>query len=168
MANLNPVKFYEDTYNAYITAKNEGLIDESALYFLDNGQLFKGTKLITNVRLVFTAPTQGEMDTVYINKSSGQITFWNGLNYQDVFTPIDAITDSTDNQIPTAKAVKDYVTARGSVLFFDSYADFPISGDENVLYISKANNKTYRYSTDRNYYVVGSDYSDISEIHGEF
>jgi hypothetical protein len=168
MANLNPVKFYEDTYNAYVTAKNEGLIDESALYFLDNGQLFKGTRLITNVRLVLTAPTKGDPDTVYINKASGQITFWNGLNYQDIFTPVDEITDSTDNQIPTAKAVKDYVASRGSVLSFESYADFPISGEENILYIDKLNNKTYRYSTDRNYYIVGSDYNEISEIHGEF
>lgn len=168
MANLNSITFFEDTYDAYVNAKNNGHIDESALYFLDNGQLFKGSKLITNIRLVLNAPTTGDTDTIYINKSSGQISFWNGLNYQEIFTPIDEITNETNNQIPTAKAVKDYVSSKETVFAFDSYVDFPISGSENAIYIDRANNRTYRYSSDKNYYVVGSDYNEISVIDGNF
>lgn len=168
MANLDPIIFYEDSYSNYIAAKNEGRILETALYFLDNGQLFKGSKLITNVRLVLSEPETGDIDTIYINKSSGQISFWNGLNYQDVFTPVDEITDSTDNQIPTATAVKNYIDSKKQVQYYDSYLDFPISGAEDVIYIDKNNNKTYRYSLDKNYYIIGSDYNEISEIDGNF
>ena len=88
MAN-NLITFYEDSYVNYSTAVDNGNIDEDALYFLDNGQMYKGTKLLSNIRLVYSMPAKGDTDTVYINKSTGQISFFNGTNYQEVFTPVD-------------------------------------------------------------------------------
>lgn len=170
MAN-NLITFYEDSYVNYSTAVDNGNIDEDALYFLDNGQIYKGTKLLSNVRLVYSMPAKGDTDTVYINKSTGQISFFNGTNYQEIFTPVDEITDDTTSQIPTASAVKKYVeekSGENAVFSFDSLADFPITGKENAVYIAKSTNKIYRYSEDKNYYVIGSDYNEISEINGAF
>lgn len=49
----------------------------------------------------------------------------------------------------------------------DTLYEFPSIGDENCVYISRKENKTYRWSdTDIKYYCVGSDYNDIKTING--
>lgn len=165
MAN-NLISFYDITYDEYITLKEEEKIDSFALYFLDNGQIYKGDKIISNVRLVYGTPEKGDIDTVYINKSTGAISFFNGSHFQDIFTPVDEITKDTNNEIPTASAVKKYVNEECTVYSYESLGDFPVIGKENAIYISKATNKTYRYSSESCYYVIGSDYDEITEING--
>lgn len=53
------------------------------------------------------------------------------------------------------------------VIMKDTIYEFPAVGDESCIYISKENNKTYRWSdADIKYYCVGSDYGDIKTING--
>lgn len=53
------------------------------------------------------------------------------------------------------------------VITKDTIYDFPPIGDKNCIYISKATNKTYRWSNeDTKYFCVGSDYDDINIING--
>ena len=64
---------------------------------------------------------------------------------------------SDDNIPDSAKNVETYNT----------FASFPSVGRQNVLYISKQENKSYRWDDDNvKYYVVGSDYEDIEIING--
>ena len=53
------------------------------------------------------------------------------------------------------------------IITASTHFNFPNVGKENVLYIAKEENKTYRYDAeDSMYYVVGSDYMDINMIDG--
>lgn len=53
------------------------------------------------------------------------------------------------------------------IITASTHFNFPNVGKENVLYIAKEENKTYRYDAeDSMYYVVGSDYMAINIIDG--
>lgn len=53
------------------------------------------------------------------------------------------------------------------VITKDTIYEFPSVGNEKCIYISKNENKTYRWSdTDIKYFCVGSDYNDIEIING--
>lgn len=55
------------------------------------------------------------------------------------------------------------------VLEYESSLNFPVTGKTNTLYIDTTNNKSYRWDDDNTkYYVVGSDYNDISLIDANF
>lgn len=48
-----------------------------------------------------------------------------------------------------------------------NYDDFPLAGNESVLYIDRQANRSYRWNqADMHYYVVGSNYDDIVIING--
>lgn len=88
--------------------------DNDALYFLDDGRLYKGSTLIgNNVRLVDSYPTDGEPGILYVNSVDGSTKVWNSNTSQFVTVTketVNIITEnSTVNQIPSAKAVYDFV-----------------------------------------------------------
>lgn len=48
---------------------------------------------------------------------------------------------------------------------YELRTDFPLVGKENILYVSKKENASYRWdSNDLNYYCIGRDYEEISII----
>lgn len=112
-------------------------------------------------------------DTIFKTSFSSNIEYFNsGLNN------ISYVVDSTTNYNNLANKP----SINGIVLTGDKTSDdlnilpiitasthlnFPNVGKENVLYISKEENKTYRYDAkDSMYYVVGSDYMAINMIDG--
>lgn len=51
----------------------------------------------------------------------------------------------------------------------DSFLKFPTLGNEYRIYIDTTTNKIYRWSeAELKYYIIGSDYNDISIINGNF
>lgn len=163
------VKFFDTTSEKYNALEAK---DTNALYFLENGQLYKGDVLVTNVQLVSAFPLIGIKNTLYINASTEQLKYYDGSKYVNLSRPFvtEINEESTDGQIPTAAAVRNYVDSKtGETLVFSTYIEFPVSGNENTLYIDESANKTYRYSAESgSYYVVGSNYEDIKIINGDF
>ncbi len=77
----------------------------------------------------------------------------------NVSTDVERITFNVDKSTS--------VYAEPSVVQYDTHFDFPNVGREGTIYIDKATNKAYRWDdSDMKYYVVGSDYNDITVING--
>lgn len=105
------VQFYAVTAEKYDSLVNP---NEDCLYFLDDGRLYKGSTLMgSNIQLVTSFPSEGEIGKIYFKSSTGNAKIWTGREYVD-FTReyIESISSlSTHLQTPTAKAVWDLVKA---------------------------------------------------------
>lgn len=50
---------------------------------------------------------------------------------------------------------------------FNNRYEFPSIGKDNIIYVAKDENKTYRFNEDSlTYYCIGSDYNEIEVIQG--
>lgn len=57
--------------------------------------------------------------------------------------------------------------SNSTILEYPNHFSFPSVGQKNVIYIDAAENKSYRYSIEKNkYYIIGSNYEDILIING--
>lgn len=109
------VKFQYGTKQRYdaLTTK-----DNDTLYFVtDTLQLFKGTFEYTkSVKLVSALPGSGQIQgVIYIRLGDMTLHIWNGTEYlqlnKTVVTAIPS-TGASDDNMPTTKAVADYVQAK--------------------------------------------------------
>ena len=91
--------------------------DPDTLYVItDAKQLYKGDICLSGgiYKTVTEFPVSGEVNTLYVNTATGQVSYWNGTGYQTV-VPATGKTISgagDDNHLTTTKAVVDYVTAQ--------------------------------------------------------
>lgn len=90
--------------------------DSNTLYFLnDTLQIFRGDKEYTkSVQLVTALPSAGVQGVLYVDTAKFTLHAWNGTAWTQLSKGYaTTITDAaTDTDIPTSKAVKDYVTAK--------------------------------------------------------
>ena len=125
------VSFYNTTEAKYAALPVK---DSDALYFLDSGRLYKGNTLIGNgILAVDSYPAVGEAGVIYVIPNNGGAKFWTGTAYVDIVQPMSSFVDSnsTHNQIPSAKAVWDAISA----VTPDGYQDFvdKVAALENAL-----------------------------------
>lgn len=86
-------------------------------------------------------PKQGMTNTLYIDKSTGNIYYW-------------------DNG---------YVDLNSSIVLKDTYLQFPSVGNENMIYIDTTENAIYRFSeSELKYYLIASDWNNIKLINATF
>lgn len=107
------VSFKTGTLSQY----NAATKDANTLYFIsDTKQLYKGSVLYTpTVKVVSTDPTSenGEVNTLYVNSSSGRVSFFNGTSVQTVVkAPLAAVGSGSATEFASTKAVVDYVTSK--------------------------------------------------------
>ena len=78
---MNNVDFYSVTPNQYSSLETK---DNNALYFLNNGEIYKGETLLSNnVEIIpddEDYPETGENNKLYA-KLNGESAFWNGSSY---------------------------------------------------------------------------------------
>ena len=100
--------------------------DMDTLYFTtDTLQLFKGTAEYTKTsKMVSALPTTGQIQgIIYFRMTDYSMHIWNGVEFRNCLSTaiikistVPAVTeipaDATDNDIPTTKAVADYVNAK--------------------------------------------------------
>lgn len=108
------VKFQYGTKASFETL---GVKDVDTLYFLtDTLQIFKGANEYTkSCKLVSALPGSGQVQgIIYIRSSDFTLHVWNGVEYTQINRPVvTAIPASaSDDNIPTTKAVADYVTSK--------------------------------------------------------
>ena len=92
--------------------------DSNTLYFTtDTRQLFKGTDEYTkSCKMVSALPASGQVQgVIYVRMTDYTFHIWNGTEYVQLNRPV--VTeipnaDASDDNLPTTKAVADYVTAK--------------------------------------------------------
>ena len=105
------VLFKSGTYAQYVglTAK-----DNNTIYFIDNGQIYKGETSYTDQIVVVSAlPNTLVAGKVYINTTDKSVTYYDGTT-STVVVPatVGTIGDSTpDTDLANVKAIKDFVAA---------------------------------------------------------
>ena len=98
MPNIN---IYSMTPSQYLALTTKNI---NSLYFLSNGQLYKGDILINNKAILIPNgedyPVQGISNTLY-TKESGECALWNGSNYTIIsytaFTQVEDLEDRIDS-----------------------------------------------------------------------
>jgi YD repeat-containing protein len=97
--------------------------DTSVLYFTsDTLKIYKGAIDYTQyAKVVATLPTEvadRATGTIYLETSTGKVSFYDGSNWQTISYPINTAmlvsgteVNVDDNHVPSTKAVKDYVAA---------------------------------------------------------
>lgn len=135
-------------YGSYDSYKALAVKSADTLYFTtDTLQIFKGDKEYTkSCRLVTSLPESGQVHgVVYIRSTDMTLHIYNGTGYTQLNkTAITAITDgATDDNVPTAKAVADYVTSKiDSVTGDVSKAIKSLKVDGNTVSFYTSNNMT--------------------------
>ena len=105
------VLFKSGTYAQYVglAAKNDNTI-----YFIDNGQIYKGETSYTDQIVVVSAlPNTLVAGKVYVNTTDKSVTYYDGTT-STVVVPatVGTIGDSTpDTDLANVKAIKDFVAA---------------------------------------------------------
>ena len=106
------VKILAGTYAEYVAIETKS---DSALYFCDNGQLYKGTTLYSDqIEVVEAIPANPVSGKIYINTTNNSVTYYNGDTPVTVVSEIvNAINDSTNNNnLANVKAIKDFIKAQ--------------------------------------------------------
>lgn len=108
------VKFVTGTQSQFASL---GTKDQDTLYIItDARQIYKGDICLSGgiYKTVSSFPGTGEVNTLYVNTATGQVSYWNGSGYQTV-VPATGKTISgagDDTHLATTKAVVDYVATQ--------------------------------------------------------
>ena len=105
------VKFLSGSYAQYVSLTQKS---DDTLYFLDNGQLFKGAVSYSDqIAVVSALPDTLVAGKVYVNTTDKSVTYYDG-NTSTVVVPatVGTIGDATpDTDLANVKAIKDFVAA---------------------------------------------------------
>lgn len=109
MGKLNLEKISVAAYKEKVTSST---VDTRTIYWLDNGTIYVGNNLYGGkFEIIESDPTFPELNTIYVDKNTLQLKTYNGVSY-DVISKgytISVADSSTDELVPTAKAVASYV-----------------------------------------------------------
>ena len=109
MGKLNLEKISVSEYKKKVSVSE---IDLKTIYWLDDGTIYVGNNLYGGkVEIIESDPTFPEMNTIYVDKNTLQLKTFNGVSY-DVISKgytISLENTSSDDLVPTAKAVASYV-----------------------------------------------------------
>lgn len=107
------VQFYTGTAAEFSVATK----DDNTLYFItDSHMLYKGETPYGGVQVLTVADfptTDIETNAIYVNTTTGQVQFYNGIAYTELVKPITKTlaNTSTDAELATAKAIYDFIKA---------------------------------------------------------
>ena len=109
MGKLSLEKISVSEYKKKVSASE---IDLRTIYWLDDGTIYTGNNLYGGkIQIIESDPTFPEMNTIYVDKNTLQLKTFNGVSY-DVISKgytISLENTSSDDLVPTAKAVASYV-----------------------------------------------------------
>ena len=105
------VLFKSGTYAKYISL---AVKDDNTIYFIDNGQIYKGATSYTDQIVVVSAlPSTLVAGKVYVNATDKSVTYYDGTTSTVVIPEtVGTIGDATPNtDLANVKAIKDFVAA---------------------------------------------------------
>ena len=135
------VEFYSTTMANYLALEEK---NTNALYFLDNGQLYKGDMLLSNNVVLIDSdsdyPTVGVINTFYA-KTTGECAYWDGNKYvlisKSVMSELEALENRINETIHLA------LTSKG--VDVDGLIQATIIRLENYTAINVGNYAFYQY-----------------------
>ena len=139
------VKFLSGTYAQYsaLASKNA-----DTLYFLDNGQLFKGAVSYSDQIVVVSAlPQTLTAGKVYVNTTDKSVTYYDGTT-STVVVPatVGSIGDSTpDTDLANVKAIKDFVAAE--IAKIPAQVDYTVTLTDEVAGAGEKSKQTLKQGT---------------------
>ena len=109
MGKLNLEKISVSEYKKKVSASE---IDLRTIYWLDDGTIYTGNNLYGGkIQIIESDPDYPEMNTIYVDKNTLSMKIYNGVAFDTITKGYTiSITDaSTDELVPTAKAVASYI-----------------------------------------------------------
>lgn len=137
MANVN------FSYGAKANYEALSVKDANTLYFLtDTLQIFKGaTEYTKSCKFVSSLPASGQVQgVIYIRSTDFTLHIYNGTNYVQLNRPVVTAIPAaaSDDNIPTTKAVADYVEAKvANVVGIEGKFVTDVSYADGVLSVAK-------------------------------
>lgn len=123
------VLFKSGTYAEYIGLAAK---DDDTIYFIDNGQIYKGATSYTDQIIVVSAlPSTLVAGKVYVNTTDKSVTYYDGTT-STVVVPatVGTIGDSTpDTDLANVKAIKDFVAAE--IVKIPAQTDYTVIVDDS-------------------------------------
>lgn len=119
------VKFVTGTQSQFASL---GTKNQDTLYIItDARQIYKGDICLSGgiYKTVASFPGTGEVNTLYVNTATGQVSYWNGSGYQTVVPATGKSISGAgdDTHLATTKAVVDYVASKLTDLDVGSLED---------------------------------------------
>ena len=105
------VKFLTGSYAQYVSLTQKS---DDTIYFIDNGQIYKGETSYTDQIVVVSAlPSTLVAGKVYVNTTDKSVTYYDGTTSTVVIPEtVGSIGDATpDTDLANVKAIKDFVAA---------------------------------------------------------
>ena len=109
MSKLSLEKISVSEYKKKISASE---IDLRTIYWLDDGTIYTGNNLYGGkIQIIESDPDYPEMNTIYVDKNTLSMKTYNGVAFDTITKGYTiSVTDtSTDELVPTAKAVASYI-----------------------------------------------------------
>lgn len=109
MGKLSLEKISVSEYKKKVSASE---IDLRTIYWLDDGTIYTGNNLYGGkIQIIESDPDYPEMNTIYVDKNTLSMKIYNGVAFDTITKGYTiSITDaSTDELVPTAKAVASYI-----------------------------------------------------------
>ena len=127
------VSFKTGTYSQYSAL---AVKSDDTLYFLDNGQLFKGEVSYSDqIAVVSALPDTLVAGKVYVNTTDKSVTYYDGTT-STVVVPatVGTIGDSTpDTDLANVKAIKDFVAAE--IAKIPAQTDYTVIVDDSKIVV---------------------------------
>ena len=128
------VLFKSGTYAKYISL---AVKDDNTIYFIDNGQIYKGATSYTDQIVVVSAlPSTLVAGKVYINTTDKSVTYYDGTT-STVVVPatVGTIGDATpDTNLANVKAIKDFVAAE--IAKIPAQVDYTVIVDDSKTVVN--------------------------------
>ena len=128
------VLFKSGTYAEYIGLAAK---DDNTIYFIDNGQIYKGETSYTDQIVVVSAlPDTLVSGKVYVNTTDKSVTYYDGTT-STVVVPatVGTIGDSTpDTDLANVKAIKDFVAAE--IAKIPAQTDYTVIVDDSKTVVN--------------------------------
>ena len=148
------VLFKSGTYAQYVglTAKNDNTI-----YFIDNGQIYKGATSYTDQIVVVSAlPSTLVAGKVYVNTTDKSVTYYDGTT-STVVVPetVGTIGDATpDADLANVKAIKDFVAAE--IAKIPAQTDYTVTLTDEIAGTGEKTKQTLKQGADGSEQTIGT------------
>ena len=128
------VLFKSGTYAQYVGLAAK---DDNTIYFIDNGQIYKGETSYTDQIVVVSAlPNTLVAGKVYVNTTNKSVTYYDGTTSTVVIPEtVGSIDDATpDTDLANVKAIKDFVAAE--IAKIPAQTDYTVIVDDSKTVVN--------------------------------
>ena len=148
------VKFLFGSYAEYVGLAQKS---DNTLYFLDNGQLYKGSVSYSDqVAVVSTLPDTLVAGKVYVNSTDKSVTYYDGTTSTVVIpATVGTIGDSTpDTDLANVKAIKDFVAAE--IAKIPAQTDYTVTLTDEVAGTGEKSKQTLKQGESGSAQTIGT------------